>query len=325
MRILFLYRDNPNGDSNNVARRVHFGFVSKLNELPNIKLITYGPGVPTPFGKKFYHSKITFDDLVSEFKPDVVMIYPMTNVYAWIPKGFASSSIPKVSIECDWWAMTPNQKSWLIEHRINLIIQRGYIIDKLRDIPSVWLPFSVSEREFIKNQGVPLKYRKYKIGFIGRGAERRMKWSGVYQNRFKAVYALKSHGLINIEGRVGHARYPACVAKYRCCFSDCGRLSSPPAKTFEIMGSGALLLTDYFNGHNELFDGEEVCKFYNKKNLVNVAKSIWNGNMDELQEIVNRGVSIINKRHLDRHRIGELVHILTTYLEKRKVEKIWGN
>jgi hypothetical protein len=327
MRVLLLYRDNPNGDSNRIAKRIHFGFVSKLNQLPNTKLFVYGPEVSSPLSTTPYNKKITLADLSKKYTPDVVLLYTISNMHRWLPRDFATSSIPKVSIECDWWYGTDRIKSLLSEQRINLVIQRGYIKDEMKDIPMVWLPFSASEKEFVKNQGVPLKYRKYKIGFIGRGGEQRMRFSGVYQNRYKAVWALKHHGLMILEGRVGHERYPRCVGKYRCCFSDCGRLHSPPAKTFEIMGSGTLLLTDPFHGHKELFGGEKVCMFYkrDRTDLVKVAKSIWTGDVERMQQIVNRGVNIINKKHLDIHRIQELRHILTTYIEKRKVEKIWGN
>jgi spore maturation protein CgeB len=92
------------------------------------------------------------------------------------------------------------------------------------------------------------------------------------------------------------------------------------------MASGTLLLTDQFVGYENLFGDKKLCKFYNRdrSDLVEVAKSIVNGNTEELQEIVDRGVKEINMRHLDMHRIREFKNILTTFLEHGRVEKIWG-
>lgn len=328
MKILWLYWSNPKrNDSNGRSRRIHYDFVTQLNKLRDVELVIYGPGqgeinelVPIK-----YHRKISMSFLKRMINPDVVLLYTIGNVLGWMPSGFKDSQIPKVMVECDWWQVGKKQRVWYKENNINFIIQRGSVNTNLNKMPSTWLPFSASD-EFVKYQQIPLRKRDEVIGFVGRGGGEKVKYASVYQNRYKALQLLKQQKLVLIRGEVGHDKYPNEVGSFRCCFSDCGRLHSPPAKTFEIMASGTLLLTDSFNGYENLFGDKEICKFYNRNRtgLVDTARSIVNGKVDELQVIVDAAVAEINKKHLDKHRIVELEHIIRHYLKTSTVEKLWG-
>jgi hypothetical protein len=328
MKILFLYKENPQGDANTIARRVHYGFVNKLNTLPRVELVIYGPGqniasklTPIP-----YNSKVTFSDLKRKLKPDMVLMYSVGNVREWIPRDFRNAQIPKVMVECDWWFV--KTKGWYKEQGVSLIIQRGCVKTDVPKMRSVWLPFSAAEEDFVQFQKIKLKDRKHQIGFVGRGGKSRVGIKGpmVYWNRYKALLQLRENKLVKIKGEVGHPLYPSCISRFMCCFSDCGRLHSAPAKTFEIMASGSLLFTDPFVGYSRLFGDKEVCKFYNtdRSNIVESARHILSSNIDDLQRVVDRAVKVINEKHLDKHRIREFEYLLRNYLETGSVEKTWG-
>jgi hypothetical protein len=326
-----MYENKPKkNDSSGLAKRIHYGFISKLNEFKDVELVVYGPGqdMPSKLVRIGYNKTTTFSYLVKKLRPDVILLYTLGNVKKWLPRDFIDSKIPKIMIECDWWYVLGREKSWYKEWGIDFIIHRGSIVEGAPGVPSTWLPFSMNEDDFTKHQKVPLRRRERAIGFVGRGAGARMRYASVYQNRFKCIEALQKNELLKIEGKVGHEKYPESIAKYVCCLSDCGRLHSPPAKTFEIMGSGTLLLTDRFKGYQSLFGESKVCKYYdtNRSNIVEVGKEIdkmAKSNIKFLQEIVDEGVKIVNEKHLDRHRIAELKYIIQRYLESGKIERLW--
>lgn len=327
-----MFHNKEDGDANGKARRIHYGLISKLSKRDKVELFVYGPktaglkeNVPV-----IYNKKITMRDLRDKIKPDVVLTYGLHNVNGdktnrWFPNDFKIVQLPKVMIECDWWAIKPKQRRWYKENGISFLIQRGAVRDTNTGLRSTWLPFSAAEEDFVEGQKIPLKKRPKKIGFIGRGAGRKYNYVGVYQNRHIIINALKRNGLLNIRGEVGHAMYPFELRKFQCCLSDSGRLSSPPGKVFEIMASGTLLLTDPFRGFTNLFRSREVCKFYktDRSNVVRVAKEVYNADVDSLQSIVDEAVKEVNEKHLDRHRVAELEYILRNYLETGSVEQIW--
>ena len=335
MKILWMYENFPKkNDSSGLARRIHYGFISKLNDFKNVELVVYGPGqdMPSKLVRIGYNKTTTFSYLVKRLRPDVVLLYTIGNVKKWLPRDFIDSKLPKIMIECDWWYVLQREMPWYKEWGIDFIIHRGAVTDSPPTIPSTWLPFSMNEDDFTEYQKIPLRRREKSIGFVGRGAGSRMRYASVYQNRFKCIEALKKNGLLKIEGKIGHKKYPESIAKYFCCLSDCGRLHSPPAKTFEIMGSGTLLFTDPFKGSQSLFGDtllNQVCEYYktDRSNVVERAKEITNKiqrDTEYYQAIVDNGVKIVNEKHLDRHRITELKYIIERYLESGKVERLWA-
>lgn len=328
MRVLWLYYNNPIGDINGSARRLHYGLFQRFANRSRVELFAYGPltaglDIEVPVE---YNSKLLMRDIRDKIKPDIVIMYSLGNVREWLPVDFKDISIPKVMIECDWWFIKGRDRRWYKEHGVDFMIQRGSVNAQGTGLRSTWLPFSASERDFVQFQKIKLKDRPYRMGFIGRGSGSRYTYIGVYQNRHRIVSELADHNLVKVKGEVGHSGYPIELSKFQCCVSDCGRLHSPPGKVFEIMASGALLFTDPFNGHDELFGAQEVCKFYNTSGvgLVGTAKHILSLHVDHWQEIVDRGVKIINEKHLHRHRAAELEHILRSYIETRNVERRWG-
>lgn len=329
MRILWMYENKPKkNDSSGLAKRIHYGFITKLDQFKNVELKIYGPGqdMPSKYVPIGYNRSTPFSFLKKRIRPDVVLLYTIGNVKKWLPRDFIDAKIPKIMIEVDWWYVLDREMPWYKEWGIDFIIHRGSITQGAPGVPSTWLPFSMNEDDFTEYQRVKLRHRIKSIGFVGRGAGARMRGASVYQNRFKCINALQKFELIKVEGKVGHEKYPASIAKYFCCLSDCGRLHSPPAKTFEIMGSGTLLYTDPFKGFRSLFGQNEVCVFYknDRSNVVEKAKQITVMDVDELQTIVDTGVKIVNQKHLDTHRITELKYIIETYLETGRVEQLWA-
>lgn len=325
-RVLFLFWNRPETDTNGRAKRLHYGLLSRLAKRDKINFFVYGPDTETLVESVpvAYSKKLRFRDIRDKIKPDVVLMYHVNNVMSWLPRDFKEVQVPKVMIECDWWYIKPRLRRWYKEHGVDFLIQRGMVDDQGTGLRSTWLPFSADENDFVKHQSRRLAKRKMLLGFIGRGSDKRIEGQA-YHNRSKMIAALDRYSLLKTKGVVGHSRYPIELSKFVAYFSDCGRLNSPPGKVFEIMASGSLLYTDDFAGRERLFGKEEVCKFWtSEKDVVEKARVILNSNVSDLQRVVDRAVDIVNQKHLHKHRVVELEHILISYLENKKVERIWG-
>jgi len=325
MKLLWLYRENPNGDMNTISKRIHYDFINKLRS-KEVELSIYGPGVlASVCSPVLYDPKLTMSQLKRVFKPDAILLYSTRNINRWVPPGFGEATIPKIMIECDWWNVLDSHKLWMKKNHIGLLIQRGNVGEiVVHKIPCVWLPFSASEEHFVDAQSIPLSKRKRLIAFVGRGGMGRSDFS--YINRRAIIHQLSCEGLVKCKGKVGHEEYSKWMRRFFCYITDCGRLDSPPAKVFEIMASGALLFTTPFNGKAQLFGEKEVCVFYEKdrSNLISQARKILNVKIDNLQKIADAGAKAVNEAHLDSHRIKELYDIIFNFLDSGTVVKKWG-
>jgi len=322
MNILLLLGANPAGDMKGISRRIHYDFLLKLKN--NNIVHTYGPWEKDPLLSPLkYDKSIRFGRILRYYTPDVVIIYSMFCTHSWLPLEFDTSSIPRICIEVDYWNVTRRARNWYKKYNFNLLIQRGSYTRSV--INSVWLPFSASE-DFLPSNKKKIKDRLREISFIGRGGGSLGKKGYYYPIRREALRRLLEDKLVNIIGRVSPEVYPSFLSKYFCYFCDSGRFDSAPAKTFEIMASGAALFTTPFRKYRKLFNGKKVCFFYDK-DLVDVkdkARELLNLSNDEIQEIVNTGVEEIKRQHLDSHRVEDLQEVLHSYLRQGNIVQKWG-
>jgi hypothetical protein len=234
-----------------------------------------------------------------------------------MPPGFVDfKRIPKICIEVDYWNV--RHKLWYKRNNFDFIIQRGYYSSSI--IPSVWLPFSCSDD--IIQQRIPLEDKINKMAFVGRGFEPNRK-TKYYPFRRRAIKSLTDKKLIEVIGTVGHGKYPRMISKYLFYLSDTGRMKSPPAKTFEIMGSGSVLFTTQFHGEKRLFDNKEVCFFYSIADVKKRAKMLMKLSQDKIAEIISNATESIDSTHLDCHRLEELEYITSTYIKTKRIPRKW--
>lgn len=319
MRILYLV-NSDRGDYRKLSRRLFFNIYRRISIY--CRIYTYGPGEHTVNGNTVsplkYDEKIEFDDLVKEFKPDIVVAlkYPLT--YRWM-KSHRTSSIPFILIEGDYFA-TP--LGWYEDNKFDLIIQRGYVHNEYTSIPNVWLPLSADEKDFcIDPYSNYLDNRKQKVVFIGNVSN-----FLYYKIRRNILGKLENNDLFENLGVVGFEDYPNKLMSYIAGLSCSGSsLHAPIGKTFEIMASGTALLTQWFHGWKVLF-GNKKCYFTYKddlSNLEDMVRYILN-NMDEVKEVTSNAVSVINAKHLNMHRVLELYNIFKAIVSGKEIPRIWG-
>lgn len=322
MNILWLYESRPGSDSRALSRRIHYDFVVQLQKFANLKV--YGPREHKLNKKSLsplkFDSKRSMKEVVEYFQPDIVIAYSIGSIKNWVPEGFKDHPVPRVLIEVDYWFWKRYKHVLYKDWHFDLIIQRGAHTPNETPAPSVWLPFSAHDTDFAEHKKVKLKDRKHRIAMVGRGS----KFNFYYPIRARAVNTLKHESLIDVEGVVGHRKYPKKLGEYFCLLADSGRVKSPPAKVFEIMASRTLLLTTHFKGYDVLFGEKNLCKFYPEscKHITHIARQVYS-KQENWQNFVYRAGEHVDKKHMHKHRIVELYEILKAVVQKKPVPVKW--
>ena len=281
-----------------------------------------------------HNSEFDIDDMLRECgKPDVILMHQQVAARTLKPKGFHNCKIPKAILYFDTYVHEGHhgntvKTKFVKENNIDLVIRRGcrsFYDEDIWTPPSVWLPFSVRGENYYTDPGTRYLYgRNNIITFVGGGYESKNK---LYKTLIKGINILKDKGLISYQGRVGVSAYPmalkTCVAAMSYTFDW---YKGHPAKLFELMGSGTGVISQSFSNKEALFGDEEVYWEIdnNCKNLVEQAKSILNPKeRKELYRRTRNALKMINARHLDKHRIVELINILEALAGGSQIPSVW--
>jgi len=267
-------------------------------------------------------------DLQKEFKPDVVVVYG--NFMKEICTGyFTKMSCAKTVVMVDFQGYLKKNPGIIEKYRKNgfdVIFRRGVSYGSYKPtIPIIWVPFSANENEFYPDNTIN---RINLIGFAG------MVSPSVYVTRRKAIKLLTKAKLLRICHRSicnkGIAKknkgYPGFLRGHVACLTSTDFYSWPPtprAKTFEIMGSGTVLLTPYFLGMKEMLgnDGEHYVKYdLSCNDVVKKAREIIN-DPSRTKAIAKNGYKIFLRRHTDRIRIKEFYGHLARLVEGKPIER----
>ena len=317
MRVLFLFGHNDKSDATRLCKRVHIDFIKKL--IPHVREFhVYGPRAHFVFP---HCCPVRFDEkkmlrsVVREIQPDVILAYSFFTLRWWLPPDINLVKVPKAIIEVDYYVVQKRWPDWYKGCGWDLLMQRAYYPQN--PIQSVWLPFSASE-EFVPFQNW-WDRKAREIAFVGQ-----WKVNGYYQHRREVLHILGSHRLIRNLGPVGHDPYPRTLARFRYCFADAGRFHTTMAKVFEIMATGNILLTQWQYGEKQLFGDDPPYVKYrdNLKDLIPIARSVKAGKYNDLR---HRATEIVNRQHLDQHRITELQEILWSLTKGREVPRKWSH
>jgi len=314
---LIIFNSGKRGDAKRLSKRIHYDFLLQFNKIFD-NVYFYGRcenGLPhTPFLFS-YGRKIRF--LEKELSLDVIFVFSYFCGKGSLPVGFSSSKTLKICIEVDYWNV--RDKEWYKYNNFDFIMQRGYYRKSVID--SVWVPFSCAD-VFLQYQTKNIKSRIRKIGFAGRG--HKYQTHGLYYPiRKEVLKKLDKENLISIFGVVGHKNYPIKIGKHFCMLSDTGRVKSPPAKTFEIMGAGALLFTSPFHGAEDLFGKEKFCHYYMPANPVRFAKEVYAMSDNQIEDIIGTAKEVIKEKHLDNHRLQEIYDIVHEYEKTKRIIRKW--
>jgi spore maturation protein CgeB len=214
--------------------------------------------------------------------------------------------------------MKPYRRRWYRDNKFDLVIQRGWYekkdVKKI-GVPMVWLPFSINPSEF----KIPTPGRRNIIGFTGNTNSR------IYKQRRKAVQILEKARLLDNKGKNLRKSkdYVRFLKSIKGGLSS-SEIKSPYGKTFEIMASGAALLTPSFGGRENLF-GDLKCMYEYKDNcsdLLKQARRITRNNGLRL-EVIRNAMKIVKKKHNHGSRIKELNNHIKNMLEGKSIKHYW--
>jgi hypothetical protein len=325
-----------------VHSRLGAKFLLKLND--HCDLTIYGSGskvVNTYLGNEAknynlvpHNKEFTVDEMLQECgKPDVILMHQQVAARSLKPKGFDRCKIPKAIMYFDTYVHDEHhgnvvKSNFVKEQNINLVIRRGcrsFYDSDIWTVPSVWLPFSVREENYYTDLSTRYLYgRRNMITFVGSGHESK---NTLYKALKKGVGILKGEGLMAYQGIVGVDAYPNALKSYVAALSYTFEwYKGHPAKLFELMGSGTGVLTQSFSNKKELFGEDEVCWEVENDcfNLVEQAKRVLDPKeRKDLYYRTRNALNVINTRHLDKHRIIELIDILKALAGGSQIPSIW--
>lgn len=327
MKILWLYRYVKDYDFDNW---LHMKFAEYIAKHSANELIAYGPGLEEEYSslvKIKYDSLITMKDLYSEFKFDVVILNTKSRMFGyynphtddardcWLPEDFSKfNKAPKIVLEEDYHY--EKNDNWYVENNIDLILQRHYNSAKRENtVPMIWLPFSVDTNTFF-DRGLK---RQLKLVLAGSS-------NSAYPERQMISKFLRANNLIDIfsgKEKIGE-KYLLCLNQYICSLSCTSKYYITPAKMFEIMASGTIMLTNDDSHLKLLFKEKsyltfDCSKFNYEQKLLKLIKDLIN-NETLRKEIVASAKDDINNRHTHDIRISQLINIISL-LKNGKVHK----
>lgn len=331
LNILWLYGSNKKFDK--INHWYHIGFARVLANKPNVNLMVYGYDmckVYPDLAKIPFDERKTGKDIFKEF-PFNIIIMDNKNRFAytqtakerrnkvsrqfWLKPEFFKGldNIPKIFLEGDYHLHfhmnRPDEKNWYRDRKVDLLLVRhlsALNYHKDNSIPIQWFPCSVNEKIFKPDFN---KQRKEKICLIsGYGIN-------YYKYRNTAGKILESKKLIDIyPKRFIGKDYIDNLQTYICHLSGSSIRAITPAKMFEIMASGSVLLTDEGEeyGLKELFPNDSYAT-YNKKtyyDLIPKAKEIV-VDKDYRNHLIQKALKCIKSQHTHEIRAQELLNIIT--------------
>lgn len=327
MKILWLYRYIKEYDFDNW---LHMKFVEYIAKSQEMEIVAYGPDLNLVYGTVSpieYNPEITLEQLCERFKPNVIVLNTKSRMFmhynphteqafdCWLPKDFTKfNKLPKVVIEEDYHY--EKHDKWYQEVGINLILQRHYNSSlRQQNVPMIWFPFSVDTTIFKPN---PEINRIRKIGFAG-------SLNAAYPERGMFKKIIEPHGLLDIfqcKEKIG-SNYIEFLQSYLFVLSGISHFNITPAKMFEIMASGAIMLTNNDGHLNKLFNEDSFIvydlktKFFEKTMIDTIAHFITNP--EKTKTITYNGVQCIRERHSHDVRIKELKVLLESICQKHGV------
>ncbi len=313
MKILWFYRYNR---YYNKDEELHAGFIKAVSQHPDVEVKVYGPYLEDVLPEllvKTYKQSEHIDDVTKDFKPDVILMTTKSRMFkdynphngeestCWLPYEWNTLQVPRVILEEDFFY--ERNDDWYFKNNIAIILNRHYSQSKrITKCKNIWFPFSVDINKFKPDNSIQ---KTNKICFAGAlGAEG-------YMYRRMAVDKLKSTGMIDVfsNGEKQGEDYIKCLQEYTCQLAGTLKYNITPAKIFEIMAcGGVLLVNDADNGMYKLFPrGGYV--HYNSKNIVQKAYNILNG-QPITQLMANEGRQDILEYHSHFVRIQQLVDLI---------------
>lgn len=318
MRILWIY--------NHRAEReydcwLHLEFAKKLSQYHEV--VVYGRNVEKfyPDLCKFVWNKgICLSDIKQSFDFDVIIAdtknrmfdyyrpslfpyddRPEERGWSLLPKDFVSwNKTPKICLEEDY--QYEENTEWYQQMTFDLLLHRhrsNWLRTQNDNIKSEWFPFSV-DNEIFKPTDIK---RENKVLFAMNYTHE------VYVDRREARRLLLKEGLLNDCGaNAKFQMYIRLLQSHNVVLNGSGMYEITPAKIFEIISSGAVLLTDDSPkpGVDILFPDCYVKYKKDCSDIVEITKNLL-GDEEYIKSLSDKGLQIIKNKHTHEKRIEDLM------------------
>jgi hypothetical protein len=288
-------------------RRINGGFVEKLANFKDIELSVFDRLTMLQRGE-------TILSLYNSLRPDVIICY------AKIGKlNFASFTdqihCAKIAIEVDYNRRPLSLQKLYKICKFDLVLQRGaFPAPKNYPIPWAWLPFSADPTVF--HSSGPFRRRKNIVGFAGSS-------SNSYPVRLRAINILKQKQLLEICRKCYGSNYQKFLRENKAYLTST-ELDSPHGKMFEILASGAAVLSGPLSTQEVLGLKDCLLIYQNDcSNIVDQAKLVIH-NSNVVREIANNGYNAFRKYHTDDLRLKELYEHIQNVVNGKPLIKPWG-
>lgn len=325
MKILFLYKYIKDYDFDSWLHLKYIEYILKNNL---VDVCAYGPEIHLGYKDLNviqYNPKLTMEDLHKELGFTHVVCMTKSRMFGyynphtdeakdcWLPKDFTSfDKAPKVLLDEDHHY--EKDLDWCYNVKINLLIQRHYnsyirsleMLDNYPDKMSVeWLPFSVDTQTFCDDN----RERIPRIGFAGSS-------NSAYPDRQYMIGFFKNKNLMDVfQGKEKiNNNYVDFLKSYTFVLSSLSKYNITPAKMFEIMASGAIMLTNDDGHLIKLFPKESYITYssdsqYKLDSLVKTVNNLLK-NQKELIKMKDLSINTIKTKHTHEIRTQELVDML---------------
>lgn len=279
-----------------------------------------------------YQKSLKLKDIVDELKidcvilntkgsaffnylPDILYHEKHTGSTYWLPNDFKKCDVLKICIEEDFQYETTY--NWHEEHGFKAVLQK-HVIHTLKTggLDRYLFPFSV-DTDVFKPSGRP---RQAKVGFAGtQRAGNAISGGSVYRPREMAYDTIRSLGYLagkttpageRIEGQA----YVDYLQEY-IAYLSCGSIYNlTPAKMFEIMASGGVLLTNKTYGLDRLFPEDTYITYEEDGMDLKPKLEQLFADKEYRDGIVERALTCIREKHTHDIRIKWLLEIINIYL-----------
>jgi hypothetical protein len=268
-----------------------------------------------------YDEKLSWKEIVDKTQADAAIVMTKSRMWSyynpfaekfrgyWLPSDFDSKIIPKLAAEEDY--MYEKNDDWYHAVGMDLLLQR-HSCNALRPgkVPVTWAPFSVDEKRFV-DMGLERKNRIARFGSA----------SDLYPTRMDATKRLLKVKLLDVQ-KLHSKEYEAPILDEDAYIESlnsyvsvlvgtlAGGYPITPAKVFEIMSCGAVLLIDGLPGMEYIFPQNSYVTFQSRTDDV-IVKARWI--MDNPQEVKQMGLrarqGVLNA-HTHKIRTDQLVSLI---------------
>lgn len=318
MKILWIYNHR---EEKEYDCWLHLEFAKKLAQYHDV--VVYGRNVDAFYPElcQFKWNKdLLLADMYKQFTFDVVIadtknrmfdhyrpsLYPYDDRpeergNSLLPRDFHNTKVKKICLEEDYQYETDT--SWYINEGFDLLLHR-HRSNWLRTkddskIRSIWFPFSVDTNVFKPSNTI----RENKILFACNSEHE------VYTDRREVRKELNRAGILTDCGASARwDTYVSCLQSHVAVVNGSGLYQITPAKVFEIIASGAVLLTDDSpnTGIDLLFPDTHVMYKKDGSDVIDIATELLQDG-ERIKSLSDNGLRLINERHTHEVRINDLM------------------